>query len=866
MITNFSAVLEEDRRWLEYFGKHQTTRDRLRSIEPVNSGDVFLLARAEHVPSKRTVLLTIARPGNHLAVEQLGVCRELYTHANDERIGTVVDAYWSRKDGWGCLATSWHDALVPLESALSKIDPSADAELVLGWLRSICRQLQKIHEAGYAHGDVSMTNIAVDSHRQVHLIDFEHAASILSADRSILGMTPGHAHPGKANPVRPITIQDHQVWDRYALGQVFLTVLAHATPKLVRGLTPRIQRGIRLIGCLLLDGWNRDGELALGLDRDFFVEEKFVDLDRAIWGIDQLTGRWPLINAVPELKPERGSVVEVGLTFPVAFTKRVEKVVSLPSVGALEHLNQLGLISFIWPNANHNRMVHSLGAFGLAARALESLNADPESPLFAILVTPQRAREVLLAALLHDVGHYPLAHDFEEAHPLLFDHEKRGVRMVQEGLLARTLSEPEAAGGWAVCAANVASIIAGEKQLSSRSLGKYTCAMLHTLISGPVDVDKLDYLVRDSRSLNVKAGEGLDVSRIIAGLTVVVVGPGPQGVKLAVRSKARRPAELVGRVRSHLFGVAYWHHTYRSVKALIRRIVWDAFSVECSLASGTASVKSVLRDCVDRFMIFIEDYNTWRFDVEHLSTPEPPLPVSGEMSQVVSGALPPGDAQALHWFAVHGSPKAKELFDLLVAREWFKAVVRVPFVLEGSSDLAGFGGASIDNEVALGLWKAFSVLRNLPPDDMWATELLIAEDFENRVSEWIKDKNEGQAGTIVVDFSKRKGGLREHLLRSVTFLIDGPDMNKAHQKELYWSIGDLKADVTVNVSEGIEWRRSLDEYFLQKSFVATNGSICVYCHPDHASFVQSAIPEATLAEMLLSVMEARLRGRQKLKN
>lgn len=840
-------IRPDDKSWVESLVARGEFRGRLRDVTVIRSGAVFVSGRAHHIQTRKSVYLTFARPGDADALDQLGICREVFAGAKDERIGTVIDSYWAPNSAslaWGCLASTWHEGLVTFEHALTSSPKTIRAELVLSWLRSVCRQLQKIHVAGFAHGDLSMSNLAVDEAQQIHIIDFEHAVSPQTARRARLGHTIGYVHPRKSSlgSADSITIADHQAWDRYALGQVFLSALGNCTPKVVVGLTPRIQRGIRLMGALLLDGENTEAELALGLGREFFVEEKLRSLDGVIWGIDQLTGRWSLSLSVPELQPSTGAVIEVGLNEPVAFTTRVERLMSTREMSFLYSLQQLGLISFIWPGAVHNRASHSLGVMGIAAKAIVSLASDPENPLFSVIVTPRRARELLLAALLHDVGHYPLAHDLEEAHRLYFEHETRSKRIIQNGAIARAIRDPEESDGWDASPANVVSILEGKPLAGSTEIGRFSCSLFHSLISGPIDADKLDYLARDSHALNVKAGSGLDIERILSSLTVAVISDAPSGTRLAVRAKGRRPAELVGRVRSHMFGVAYWHHAYRAIKCIVKWLVWEAFETE---GRAGRSSRVVVRD----FFAFIDELSAWVIplesgteDAENALLPE----ASGRSLQLVrSGCIPQVDAQALNWFVEKGSSRSRELMKLLVTHNWVRPVLTIPYPAESDTSVG-----EIDAKLAVRLWDAFSDLHQMEPEKHWRALMEVGRALQTGVIEWLAGSAQGNAGTYVVDYTATRKGFVDFALTNVVFLLDGPDISKASQNQLYWSLGDRKADITVDVSRSIPLSRSVDDDYLRQGFVKANGLLCIYCHPGYSSFIQSAISQATLAGLV----------------
>ena len=172
----------------------------------------------------------------------------------------------------------------------------------------------------------------------------------------------------------------------------------------------------------------------------------------------------------------------------------------------LRYVRQLGHAFLVYPGATHSRFEHALGAYHLTKRALRTLELRGE--LDGIAEADRLA--VTLAALLHDVGHYPFSHSLEEAG--FPSHEAQGEARLQGGVLQERLT---AIGGEGF-PARVADLI------RSRS-----ASPLQGLISGTLDLDKIDYLCRDSRMCGVPYGT-VDVDRLLASLTMVQAGPGGQ--------------------------------------------------------------------------------------------------------------------------------------------------------------------------------------------------------------------------------------------------------------------------------------------------------------------------------------------------
>jgi HD superfamily phosphohydrolase len=125
--------------------------------------------------------------------------------------------------------------------------------------------------------------------------------------------------------------------------------------------------------------------------------------------------------------------------------------------------------------------------------------------------------------------------------------------------------EPAAvlAGSWGLDPARVAALIMGT---ATDPAGR----ILHSLLSGPIDVDKMDYLGRDSLHAGVPYGRHFDEERLLSSLCLDA-----QGAALAITDKGRTAAEMLVFARYVMFSEVYWHHAVRSATAMLQRAVWS---------------------------------------------------------------------------------------------------------------------------------------------------------------------------------------------------------------------------------------------------------------------------------------------------
>ncbi len=226
-------------------------------------------------------------------------------------------------------------------------------------------------------------------------------------------------------------------------------------------------------------------------------------------------------------------------------------VVDTPAVQRLRYVRQLGHAFLVYPGATHSRFEHALGAYHLARRALSQLEETGDARL-----DPADRMRLKLAALLHDVGHYPFSHALEEAG--LPDHESLAARHLTSGELAQRLV------GLGVGPDRLLPLIQG-----------HATEPLAGLVSGSLDVDKLDYLSRDAWMCGVPYGV-IDVDRLLTSLTVAQGDDGRP--TLALYEKGLAALESLLFAKYQMYRNVYWHHAVRSATVMFKRLVRSAIA------------------------------------------------------------------------------------------------------------------------------------------------------------------------------------------------------------------------------------------------------------------------------------------------
>jgi HD superfamily phosphohydrolase len=262
----------------------------------------------------------------------------------------------------------------------------------------------------------------------------------------------------------------------------------------------------------------------------------------------------PSIRDIPELAglSARRSLVRIPPELDVPLTDRVRHLIDTPEFRRLGQVSQVGLVGQVYPAARHTRFEHSLGVYRLALLYLQQLSYDER---FTAAISPMDAELFLVAALLHDLGHWPFCHLIEDLRlPSVPHHEMFANSFLLEGEIADVLRDE-----WNINPRDIVALLS-EKPRDQRS------RILTSLLSGPIDIDKMDYLQRDSLHAGVPYGRHFDQQRLIASLCLNEAGDG-----LALTDKGKTAAEMLIFARYIMFSEVYWHHAVRSATAMFQR-------------------------------------------------------------------------------------------------------------------------------------------------------------------------------------------------------------------------------------------------------------------------------------------------------
>jgi HD superfamily phosphohydrolase len=252
----------------------------------------------------------------------------------------------------------------------------------------------------------------------------------------------------------------------------------------------------------------------------------------------------------------------------------VPRLMDTPEMQRLRRIRQLGVANVAIPGAEHTRFAHAIGAAFVMKKLLARLRQIHGDLPFWQQVTSERAQDALAAAFLHDAGHGPLSHLFEDAIPGTSHHEEWTERIildpstgVHKVLVSIDPHMPE----------RVAALVRGEHPLP----------YLARAVSGTLDVDRCDYLLRDAHSTGVRYGV-FDLDWLFRSLRFQPVEARPVGSSsppsgmahapgLAIDGAKGLPAiEAFILARLFMFQQVYLHKATRSAEWMIRTVLGRA--------------------------------------------------------------------------------------------------------------------------------------------------------------------------------------------------------------------------------------------------------------------------------------------------
>ncbi|TFF94819.1 MAG: HD domain-containing protein [Promethearchaeota archaeon] len=301
-------------------------------------------------------------------------------------------------------------------------------------------------------------------------------------------------------------------------------------------------------------------------------EERYQDMSEFYDAIRQyfiFLPRWKFSLKLNEyLTPNHfgkfNSKVRLPVSKSILLTEEVRQIIDTQEFQRLRAVRQLGPAIFVYPGANHTRFEHSLGVYSVT---LNFLNQLLDLPKFKEICEPleESIKLIILTALLHDIGHYPYSHYLEQIKEFpgnitIEKHEKRAEHFINEDGELRDVIDDV----WNVERELICRLIIGQDLNTPR------LKLLSSIIDSAIDVDKIDYLIRDSLHCGVDYGMGIDVERILNSLYV-----DHERNRTCLTDKGCSCLLSLLSCRNIMYQSVYWHKTVKACHAMFKRFIYE---------------------------------------------------------------------------------------------------------------------------------------------------------------------------------------------------------------------------------------------------------------------------------------------------
>jgi HD superfamily phosphohydrolase len=233
-------------------------------------------------------------------------------------------------------------------------------------------------------------------------------------------------------------------------------------------------------------------------------------------------------------------IIQDPVNGPIKIDGVFNEIVDSKYFQRLRYIKQLGLCNTVFPGANHTRFEHSLGSMFLAKELMEALEINNDIPA--------------LAALLHDIGHMPFSHGIENEFHSLYGvvHEDITEKIITGSFPYTDSSIPDILKKYGYNSKEIADVATGSSK-------KYP--LFSEMVSGPLDVDEIDYLRRDALFCGVTMGQ-IDYKRLFNTIMI-------DDNKLIGVEKSIPTIESIIITRILMFNTVYFHKTCRIAQKML---------------------------------------------------------------------------------------------------------------------------------------------------------------------------------------------------------------------------------------------------------------------------------------------------------
>lgn len=754
---------------------------------------------------------------------------------------------------------------------------------LISLLRQWVDALAYIHDMGFLYLDLKPDNAIVDKEGHLIAIDFGSAMKIdLEDERSVeVFVTRRFAEPRlkekmidkhSSNRVRCGIKRKELTYDLdfYALGKSIMELLQIISKTHGHDFPQRpLFRSIHFLATRLLNGKNQSrrasyddteeflSEIFAGLEPSDYKTIHYNNLEEVLVDLKKEQGSWNPERIIPELDTYSKDVVRIVPHINTVLTKRLKKLIEHPLVARLQLISQLGLVTLVYPTAGHSRYEHVIGAYTYTSSYVKSLFNDFQNPIFRNLVDEQYIKAVLLAALFHDLGQYPLAHDLAEVQPKIFNHSSISLELLEypmrneKGETLLDIIKKD----WNVdinCVKRILGTHSGQfpSLVEERD---FKADMLSALIDGPIDADKADYITRDSIQCRIPYGRQLDFERLFRVLTTIRIRDGYQvkhKVTIGVYEKGRASAASFSLARYLLYSSVYWHHTSRILKAMLQYATTLLLPEEVFNYNNDEKCKEIRAKMIDYIINLVPPF-TQSFNNN--------LPIKPpEEKKADLDSRPPTDVSKTLFSSTTVVPKKNT-----IPESWFPGISWTDWLMLNWLANLSYNSRGINLIEHIQKRKLYKRVFTIPRNDhniefiekldrlAWPNRVKLSEKIAQEVKELIERR-----GPKVKTPSVKYGDDVDTIFsENLTILVDIPNLARITKERPLIYMPELERKTYYPQSQSPIEAQRLDKS--QKSLMESVSPVRVLCHPELRQLLHVCIKPSeinSIVECALSVL------------
>jgi len=267
------------------------------------------------------------------------------------------------------------------------------------------------------------------------------------------------------------------------------------------------------------------------------------------------------------------------------------KLIDTPVFQRLRRIKQTSLAYLVYPGAMHTRFSHSIGTMHLANRLAERFSSEGT-------LTPEEIQYLRIAALLHDLGQFPFSHAIE---PIFLSKSNISNVYLRDYIISKNSDIQEIFDEYSISSKKILDILHGNSFISS-------------IIDSDVDVDRMDYLVRDSRHTGVQLGS-LDLDRLIDTINY------GENKTIIIMEKGLNSLENFYISRLHMYQAVYYHKTILGYELQLRSIFSELSNYCCPGIFDESFLRSSIES---NFFSYWDD--EWVFSKLYEALSDPSVP------------------------------------------------------------------------------------------------------------------------------------------------------------------------------------------------------------------------------------------------